>query len=160
MASPPVHEIERKFLVPAPPADLAVHPHAVLRQGYLTTTSDDAEVRLRHADDRYVLTVKRGAGLVRREVEVALTSHQFDALWPLTEGCRVEKVRYRVPCAGHTAEVDVYRGSLSGLVVAEVEFASEGESRSFQPPSWFGRDVTHDARYKNRQLAVHGRPAP
>jgi CYTH domain-containing protein len=26
------------------------------------------------------------------------------------------------------------------------------------PPSWLGREITDDARYKNRNLALHGRP--
>ena len=42
--------------------------------------------------------------------------------------------------------------------VAEVEFESEEESSSFEPPSWFSKEITHDERYKNKNLALNGMP--
>ena len=56
-------------------------------------------------------------------------------------------------------EVDEYEGDLRGLLVAEVEFDDEAASDAFTPPDWFGPEVTEDDRYKNRALAVDGRPA-
>jgi adenylate cyclase len=55
-------------------------------------------------------------------------------------------------------ELDVYHGSLAGLVVAEVEFTSAGESMRFTAPPWFGTDVTEDEAYRNVHLALHGKP--
>ena len=49
-------------------------------------------MRLRRRDGESVLTVKRGSGRTRTEEEIELEPEQFDALWPLTEGRRVEKV--------------------------------------------------------------------
>ncbi len=69
-----------------------------------------------------------------------------------------------VPSAGGvsvgavTIEVDVYSGALEGLVVAEVEFDDPWGAESFIPPYWFGREVTAESAYKNRSLALHGRP--
>jgi CYTH domain-containing protein len=63
-----------------------------------------------------------------------------------------------LPHGGLRIEVDVYDGALTGLVLAEVEFATEQDSAAFEPPDWFGAEVTEDARYKNRALAVDGRP--
>jgi len=99
--------------------------------------------------------VKGTGGLSRVEEEVRLSREQFESLWPLTEGRRIEKTRHTLPGG---VEVDVYDGSLTGLVVAEIEFASEEESAAFVPPDWFGAEVTDDPRYKNRALAVGGRP--
>ena len=59
---------------------------------------------------------------------------------------------------GLSIELDVYQERLDGLMTAEVEFASEDESRAYSPPSWFGADVTADSRYKNKNLALHGAP--
>ena len=70
----------------------------------------------------------------------------------------MEKTRYEVDAGGHTATVDVFRGALDGLVLAEVEFDSEEEATRFEPPGWFGREVTSDARWSNAALARHGRP--
>lgn len=152
-------EIERKFLVPAPPDDLDRHPHGPVVQGYLAIQADGTEVRIRRREDGPVLTVKSGGSLARVEEEVALDDGAFDRLWPLTEGRRVEKVRYLVPAEkGLIIELDVYDGDLDGLMVAEVEFDSEADAEAFTPPAWFGREVTSDARFKNQRLAVDGLP--
>jgi CYTH domain-containing protein len=153
----PAREIERKFLVDALPDGFALHPAEDVLQGYLAIEASGKEVRLRRAGGRFVLTVKRGDGLEREEVEVSLDRAQFEALWPLTAGRRLRKTRTRVPHGRLTIEVDRYHDALDGLIVAEVEFDSVEESRSFAPPSWLGREVTDDDRYKNRCLALDGR---
>jgi CYTH domain-containing protein len=156
----PGQEIERKFLAWEVPPDLDQYPASEIAQGYLAIEPDGSEVRLRRRGVQDTLTVKTGRGRVRGEREIALSSEQFDALWPLTEGRRVEKTRYEIPAdGGLVIELDVYRGELEGLVVAEVEFATEDDAERFEPPVWFGPDVTDDDAYKNRRLATDGRPA-
>jgi adenylate cyclase len=147
-------EIERKFLIERPPDELGRAPSRRIDQGYVAL-DEGAEVRLRRYGDELWLTVKGSGGLARVEQELRLDPDKFESLWPLTEGRRVQKTRHLL--AGGI-EVDVYEGALAGLVVAEVEFASEGESAAFEPPDWFGAEVTEDPRYKNRALAVDGRP--
>jgi CHAD domain-containing protein len=103
--------------------------------------------------------VKKGLGRTRREEEIALEPEQFRRLWPLTEGHRVEKVRHLIPSAdGLTIELDSYAGELDGLVTAEVEFDSEARADAFEPPRWFGPEVTDDPRYRNARLARDGAP--
>ena len=114
-------EIERKFLVGEIPSGLAFDSEDEIDQGYLVT--GETEVRLRRRGDRHLLTVKRGHGLSRDEVEVPLERESFEALWPLTEGHRVEKTRRTTPLDAGTLEVDTYSGALAGLVTAEIEFA-------------------------------------
>ena len=106
----------------------------------------------------YYLTVKQGSGLSRNEVEIAITEPQFDALWTLTAGKRVEKTRYDYQDSGSLIEIDVYTGDLSPLMVAEVEFTNENESRVYAVPAFFGAEVTEDKSYKNASLAVRGIP--
>jgi adenylate cyclase len=146
-------EIERKFLVERLPDDLGGTASRI-DQGYVAL-DEGAEVRVRRIGDELWLTVKGAGGLARVEEELPLSPEQFESLWPLTEGRRVEKTRHTLPDG---VEVDVYDGSLAGLVVAEIEFASEEKSAEFEPPEWFGAEVTEDRRYKNRALAVDGRP--
>ena len=67
----------------------------------------------------------------------------------------VEAYRERHP-EDRVIELDLFEGSLEGLIIAEVEFPTVKASRSFAPPAWFGREVTRDARYKNRNLALDG----
>ncbi len=152
-------ELERKFLVPEAPDDLERHPADRILQGYLVLGEDGAEVRVRRRGERMWLTVKQGRGIVRREEEVEITRGQFDRLWPLTEGRRIEKTRYLIALPnGLTIELDVYEGPLLGLQTAEVEFPSAAAAGRFKPPPWFGPEVTNDDAYKNRRLATTGLP--
>lgn len=150
-------EIERKWRVSAR-ADLPtpLPPGKIIQQGYLAVGKD--EVRLRKKGDVTRLTIKRGAGLVRREVEVELSSAQFAALWPLTEGRRVEKVRYAVDYAGSVIEIDEFDGALKGLILAEVEFPDRDAAAAFQPPPWFDGELTGRSEWSNARLAIDGVP--
>jgi CYTH domain-containing protein len=153
-------EIERKFLVERPPADLDPAAARHIEQGYLALDEQSgAEVRLRRHGEELSLTVKGAGQLARVEEEFEPSAEQFESLWPLTEGRRIQKLRHELPAGELTIELDVYEGALEGLAVAEVEFPSEDASRAFEPPSWFGRELTDDARYRNRALAVDGRPS-
>ena len=146
-------EIERKFLVRRLPDDLATQPSTEISQGYLVSTDDGLQVRLRKKNGQYTLTYKRGIGNVREEREVELTTEQFSTLWPATESKRLEKTRYEIPFGDRIVEIDVYGGRHKDLVVAEVEFDDEEEAKNFQPPEWLGDDVTGDPRYSNQLLA-------
>jgi CYTH domain-containing protein len=155
-----VTEIERKFLVEDAPPDLSSSPSSEIRQGYLAVDRDGTEVRVRSRDEAAALTVKQGAGRSRAEEEMEIDRETFDRLWPLTEGRRVEKRRYVLPGGeGITIEVDVYEGDLAGLAVAEVEFGDDERAEAFEPPPWFGREVTDDSRFKNQSLAREGLPS-
>jgi adenylate cyclase len=149
-------EVERKFLVPEPP-ELDGTESDEIEQGYLAIGAD-GEVRLRRKGEKLLLTVKRGSGISRDEAEVELEREAFERLWPLTEGRRLHKRRYVVLLGDLGIEVDVYEGDLEGLVIAEVEFASEEEARRFEPPDWLGEEATGDERYLNETLATRGRP--
>jgi adenylate cyclase len=149
-------EVERKFRLREPP-DLSGADSDPIEQGYLAVGAE-GEVRLRRKGERTLLTVKRGAGLSRAEVEVEVTPEQFEGLWPLTEGRRLRKRRYVLPHDGLQVEVDVYEGELAGLNVAEIEFDTEEQARAFEPPAWLGDEVTGDERFLNENLAVHGPP--
>ena len=150
-------EIERKFLVERLPEGLKIDSEDEIAQGYLATGDD--QVRLRRRGDRLLITAKRGHGLVREEVEVPIGDESFEQLWTLTEGRRLQKTRLTTDVDGHTAEIDVYRGSLSGLQTVEVEFADVDAAHAFKPPGWFARELTDDPRYSNTRLAIEGLPS-
>jgi CYTH domain-containing protein/CHAD domain-containing protein len=163
-----VVERERKFLVDAVPADLDRSTAVALRQGYLaaderspgrSTVFSQAAVRVRDAGpEGCTLTVKAGSGAVRTELEWPIEQGEFDAAWPHTEGRRIEKKRHRIPFGDHVIELDVFGGDLDGLVIAEVEFDSGDAMDAFEPPPWFGREVTDDRAYANATLALEGPP--
>jgi CYTH domain-containing protein/CHAD domain-containing protein len=153
-------EIERKFLLAASPAATPTRAAARIEQGYVAL-GERTEVRLRRAGTQMTMTAKRGHGESRDEHEIALYKEQFEALWPLTDGRRLIKRRHLLPLGedGLTAEVDVYEGALAGLRTVEVEFSSAEQSQAFEPPPWFGAELTGDPTYANQSLASHGLPA-
>ena len=152
-------EIERKFLIPTSPPDLEDFPCSRIEQAYVAVDPAGTEVRIRRRTERTNLTIKGGRGRSRAEEELEIDSGRFARLWQLSDGRCLEKTRYEIPTSGGlTIELDVYGGDLEGLVTAEVEFDSPEAAERFVAPSWFGREVTEDDAYKNRRLAVDGRP--
>jgi CYTH domain-containing protein len=153
-------EIERKFLVESGPQGDPSETWEIV-QGYLALADDrgGVEVRVRRADSQYWLTVKGGTGRTRAEVEIAIDREVFESLWQLTEGRRVTKTRHVIPLGGRAIELDVFRGPLEGLRIAEVEFPDEDSADAFEPPGWFGEEVTGDRRYLNETLATDGVPS-
>jgi adenylate cyclase len=146
-------EIERKFLLRQLPDQLKRSRHYIIEQGYLATEPAGRQVRLRKKGKTVSLTFKVGRGAHREEREIRLSWKQFAELWPGTAGRRLRKVRYEIPWKNLLIEIDVYRGRHAGLVVAEVEFPDRVTCRKFNPPSWFGREVTGEKRYSNVRLA-------
>jgi adenylate cyclase len=150
-----VPEIERKFRVAHVPTGLG--DGTALRQAYVAVEGD-VEVRVRSDGTHHVLTVKGGAGLERDEVEVAIDTAEFADMWRLAGDRHLEKTRHRVDLDGVTAELDLYAGALAGLAVVEVEFASRQEAEAFDPPDWFGAELTGAPGWSNAALARHGAP--
>lgn len=151
-------EIERKFLVNRVPKGYNRYACDWIVQGYIVVSDNGLEVRIRKRNKSPWLTVKSAGDLKRGEWEIRLSQKQLKILWPLTKGHRIEKMRYKIRLDKKFANLDVYRGKLKGLKIVEVEFESIKEADSFTPPSWFGKEVTYDKRYKNKNLAVKGKP--
>jgi adenylate cyclase len=145
-------EIERKFLVRGDEWRSRVTGRRQIAQAYLSR-HDKASVRVRIVDDRSAtLTVKSHSAVVSRlEFEYAVPLSDARTLMDLRQGGVVDKVRHLVPHEGLTWEIDVFGGDNAGLVIAEVELPHP--SLKFSLPSWLGREVTHDPRFANSELA-------
>ncbi len=98
-------------------------------------------------------------GSERREVEVSIGCDQALELWEMCGQRVITKTRHLVPIGdGLFAEVDVFSGRWSGLVMVEVEFDDRTQMENFVPPPWFGREVTADPRFTNASLALCSTP--
>jgi CYTH domain-containing protein len=147
-------EIERKFLVSGDNWRNGA-PNVVYRQGYLGAGENAVcTVRVRVAGGNAWLTIKGPAAAgARDEYEYPIpTADAEEMLARLCPGGRVEKIRHRVPYAGHVWEVDEFIGDNAPLVIAEVELDSIDAEISLPP--WVGREVTEDPRYTNAALAL------
>lgn len=151
-----IYEIERKFLVKNLPGNLDSFPHHEIKQGYIST---NPTIRIRQWDDKYILTVKSAGLMKKQEYELDLSMEQFDNLWKKVEGNTIEKTRYIIPLNDNlSAELDIYKGFLSGFINVEVEFSSTSEAIMFDSPDWFGQEVTQNPRYSNSSLSKYGKP--
>ena len=148
-------EIERKFLLADNSYKRLASSSSRIRQGYLCSRKG-CTVRVRIRDNNGYLTIKGPsdkAGLSRFEWEKTIDLQEAEELMKLREPGVIEKERYLVPVGKHTFEVDEFFGENQGLVMAEVELASEDET--FEKPAFIGPEVTGDRRYYNSHLREH-----
>jgi CYTH domain-containing protein len=146
-------EIERKFLVRGEFISDSTEATDIV-QGYLAH-DPERTVRVRIRGSRGYLTIKgrpAETGIGRYEWEKEIPVDDARELLRLCEPFTVVKTRYLVPFRKHVFEVDVFHGGNEGLVMAELELASEDEA--FERPEWLAEEVTDDPRYYNSYLSV------
>ena len=144
-------EIERKYLVKEIPVNLDQYESKKIAQGYLCTAP---VVRIRRSNEDYYLTYKGRGLMVREEYNLPLTKEAYDHLLPKIDGRLIAKTRYLIPLTDKlTAELDVFEEELAPLILVEVEFENVEEANAFQPPEWFGADVTGSGKYQNSTLS-------
>lgn len=144
-------EIERKFLVKGEYKSKAFS-HSHIEQGYMECSSGRT-VRIRIRDDKGFLTIKGPSnkdGLSRYEFETEVPIADAHELMKLCLPGRIDKNRWLVKNGKHTIEVDEFFGENEGLVIAEIELASEDEE--YKKPDFLGKEVTGDRRYYNSHL--------
>ena len=129
-------EIERKFLVKNIPPVLDNYKKRYIEQAYLCTSPT---VRVRRDNDDYYLTYKGKGFIVREEYNLPLTKESYEHLLSKADGIIITKTRYEIPDGNNLIiELDIFEGEYKGLVLAEVEFATEEDAVSYTPPEWFG----------------------
>ncbi len=143
-------EIERKFLVHGEPWAGLKGTHFI--QGYLST-EQERTIRVRSCGDCAYITIKSSTQgkLTRNEYEYEIPTNEAKfILENIAQKPLIEKIRYRIKNRQSTWDVDVFLGENAGLVVAEIELASE--SQIFDKPDWLGQEVTFDKKYLNSSL--------
>jgi len=144
-------EIERKYLVKGDFKSLATKSTRIT-QGYLSSIPERT-VRVRVKGDKGFITIKgigSQSGASRYEWEKEIPVEEVNELLKICEPGVIDKTRYLVPVGKHTFEVDEFYGENEGLILAEVELASENEA--IEKPAWLGEEVTGDVRYYNSML--------
>lgn len=151
-------EIEKKYLINynnVPKVLLDNSEKNMITQYYICFSP---ETRVRSVDDKcFFKTEKReisGNSLSRVEIEEKISEENYKSILNESKSnYYIKKYRYKIFLSDVLVELDVYLDELSGLVVAEVEFKSEEDAKKFNPPEWFGEDITNDKNFKNASLA-------
>ncbi|RCX20681.1 CYTH domain-containing protein [Fontibacillus phaseoli] len=154
-------EIERKFLLPEYPKALIeegavlITREQVIDQTYLALDGEQ-ELRVRKIKDlatgelKYTHTFKRGFGLAREEVEYDISAGLYEQMIHIRRAVPLVKKRITASWNGVSIEIDDYRQI--NMLVLEVEFGSEEEALNFDPPGWFGPDISTDKQYSNKKV--------
>jgi CYTH domain-containing protein len=143
-------EIEKKYLINLELSELSKYTNDKIVQGYIST---DPVIRIRQKNKSFYITYKSEGLMIRNEFEDEISHKQYESLKPKINHNLISKKRYYVPISDTlTAEVDVFENQLEGLVMAEVEFASEEDANNFIAPNWFIKEVTYDPMFQNSNL--------
>lgn len=143
-------EIERKYIVKLIPPQLPDMPYSYIEQSYLAIGIEEVRIRKKKKENetKYFLTIKKGKGLSREEIETEISESTYNQLNKNSKPIR--KIRYTMPYNDFILEIDKYLDI--DLIVAEIEFKSEQEAKTFIPPDWLGRDITEDKVFKNQSI--------
>jgi CYTH domain-containing protein len=86
------------------------------------------------------------------EDSINLEKKEYEALYACSNK-RVSKNRYKVEINGYVAEVDVFTGDMTGLVLIDFEFKNREEHDKFKTPDCCLVDVTQELTIRGGQLA-------
>ncbi|WP_457596642.1 CHAD domain-containing protein [Hydrogenimonas sp.] len=160
------YEIERRFLLyPCSAKGLLKHlgvgyEKVAMAQFYLEA-GEEGVVRYRREGGRYILTLKRGAGLKRLEEEREIPKKEYEAALAKNRGLVIRKNRYRFGLEGWRFELDSFKKPFKGLKILEIEFESVEVAESFRLPAALAKavvaEVTGVPGFSNGALSRSGR---
>lgn len=146
-------EVEHKFLLINDDWRKLVSRSVKYKQGYLASEAGSS-IRVRISDDKAWLNIKSATpGTHRSEYEYEIPLQDANEI--ISSLCRkplIEKTRHFVPVNDHIWEIDEFEGENEGLIVAEIELQTIGET--FSKPEWIGAEITYDLRYYNNNLSL------
>ncbi len=149
-------EREKTYLLKALPDGLTAWRSTIIRDIYVPEAADHAVLRLRQKGGKYEMTKKipvSGTDSSRQhEHTILLSQEEFEALAKCSTK-QIIKRRFFGDLAGHSAEVDVFMGTLEGLAVVDFEFDSDDKLAAFAQPDIALADVTQDEWIAGGKLA-------
>ena len=135
-------ERERVFLLKELPKDLLKFKHIDIKIGDVTLSNDINVLKIRQKGDTYEIIKKEYISeQEKREYVKPLNEEEFGLLFSVTKR-RHAKKRFFYPLDTYICEVDIYVEEMEGYARVEVECDNVGELKAFNPPSWFGEEIT------------------
>ncbi len=148
-------ELERTFLAKELPKGLKDCGHREIIDLYIPAGAEHPVLRIRKNCEKMEMTkkmpVKGNDSSEQLEQTIILSKEEFNALSAL-EAKRTAKDRYYFDYNGRTAEIDVFKEALAGLVLVDFEFEKIEEKNSFQTPDFCLADVTQEKAFAGGML--------
>lgn len=130
---------------------------ARVTEGYFPTQSGRNSHVVVEAGQCHLVLVTPENGAAPNEERTEVPRAHADALLDVCAGKTVYE-RARIP-VGSGREALVDRITHPGVLdLVSVEFADRDEAAGFLPPQWFGPEVTGDASFDRRAIAIEGVP--
>ena len=101
---------------------------------------------------------REGRQRLLRECSVPLGKAHFDSLWKLTEGAHLLKKNHVSLWNDLEFMVETIECGRGIVVIGVVRFPRRSLATAFQPPEFFGPEITHRADFSDAHLALHGIP--
>ena len=153
-------EIERKFLIP----DVYVKElferdaeRLEIEQYYVTVGTTEERYRRVNGDCFFAVKRDTGSSLSRLETETPCGGNDFEKNLPEKKGRIIQKERHILRYENLKIEMDFYKGE-PYMIRRSRGYAPLPFMKKFLPPYFFGKEITGDARYRNRNLALNGLP--
>jgi len=139
-------ELERTFLAREVPKGLKECKYKEIIDIYIPKTGHPS-LRVRKNGNKFEITkkvpIKDNDASQYDEQNIIITETEFNELNKL-DGKKVRKIRYYYLFNGRTAEVDVFKDLLEGLILIDFEFNSAEEKDSFEIPDFCLAEVTQE----------------
>jgi CYTH domain-containing protein len=128
----------------------------LVRQGFFPErTGRSAHVQVSGNTGHLILVSQPPASPLEQPAEISRT--QAEELLELTAG-RIEYLSIAIDTGSHSAIIQQFITPAS-LNLISVAFKHDKAARKFQPPAWFGPEVTSDLGYGARAIAIAGLPS-
>lgn len=150
-------EFELTFLAKFIPPEVEKSKVEPIVDFYIPGSDNNPHLRLRRRGNVYEITKKTPVDpkdvSYQTEQTIPLTKEEFEALAKIEDSRRVAKDRYQVILDSYPAEVDIFTGDLSGLVMIDFEFSSLAEKANFRAPECCLVDATQSYIIAGNHLA-------
>jgi CYTH domain-containing protein len=128
----------------------------LVRQGFFPDrTGRSTHVQVSGGTGRLILVSHHAAGPLEEPAEISRA--QAEALLDLTAG-QTEYLSIPIDIGSHSATIQRFV-TPTPLDLISIAFRQDKMARKFQPPVWFGPEVTSEPTYQVRSLALTGLPA-
>lgn len=154
-------ERERRWLCNQVPRQQVLQTEAITDLYVMGTRMRLREARPLNGDPAMLRLTRKGDVDIHTRLitSIYLPEEEFSVLASSLTGRKLRKLRHRLqPISGFQVVVDEFQDELAGLIMAEVEFATQELLEAFQMPSYAIREVTDDIRFTGGHLVANGIP--
>ena len=150
-------EIEKTYLAKTIPKDLDLENFSLIKDSYFEIMDGLNRIRIREKDD--LIKKKKKSPLDKNELNHGLNKEETIVLtqkelenFKLIPTQDIIKKRYYYEKDNLVFEIDIFEENLKGLIMVDVEFASQEEFENFKMPDFCLCDVTQDDEIAGNKL--------